>query len=185
MNAIARRSLLFFGRGALFFLLGAGAVGCAYATPAVHLPGAIPAIAPQAIDLVEVTVIDGKNDIGPEVTADVRKQVTEILAKAARARGGAGAPARVRVHITLEERGDIYDAMRKDGIAVIGLLYAPFGLVIGREKLSVDVALETGGRAFTGHGTGDKMGSIYAPARRRALAAALDKALADASKARR
>ena len=37
------------------------------------------------------------------------------------------------------------------------------------------------GRTATGHGEADKEGSIYAPARRRAVAAAIDAALADAA----
>jgi hypothetical protein len=47
--------------------------------------------------------------------------------------------------------------------------------------LSVDITITRDGRTFVGHGSADKRGSIYAPARKRALAVALDQALASAS----
>ena len=113
--------------------------------------------------------------------ADLWQDTVQILGKAARARPAASGRARVRVRIDLERRSSIYDAMRKDGIAFVALLGAPLGLVIDNEKLSVDLTVESAGRTFTGHGAAEKLGSLYAPARRRALAVALDRALADAS----
>jgi hypothetical protein len=89
----------------------------------------------------------------------------------------------VRVRVVLEERRGIDDAIYEDGIAVIAYLPALFGAYTGRERLSVDITLETGGSSFRGSGSAEKLGSLYAPARRRALAVALDNALADASAA--
>jgi hypothetical protein len=129
----------------------------------------MPAIAPRALDDAEVTVIDGAHHADQEVAAEVK------------ARGAAGGSARVHVHVELGDRRDIFDAMREDGIAVIYLMFTPLGLVFERQKLSVNVVVETGGRTFEGRASAEKLGSIYARARRRALADAIDKALADAS----
>ena len=88
---------------------------------------------------------------------------------------------RASSHVTLEERADYLDnALRQDGFAVMGILPLPLGFTYEQAKLSVDVEVERNGQTFRGHGTAEKMGGIYAPARRRALAVALDRALASA-----
>lgn len=61
------------------------------------------------------------------------------------------------------------------------LFMMPLGFTIEEQSASVDVSLDVGGRNDVGHGSARKRGSIYASARRRALAAALDAALADAA----
>ncbi|MBI5537498.1 MAG: hypothetical protein HY898_32545 [Deltaproteobacteria bacterium] len=160
----------------------AAAAGCAYRTPTVHVPAPMPALSPAALDVSVTTVNADQKQIEPAVADEVHRQASAILLKAARARGAEGAPARVRVQVRLEDSYGISDSMRQDGCAVFAYAFAPLGQVTDREKLSVEVAVETGGRTYTGRGRADKMGGIYASARRRALAAALDEALADASR---
>jgi hypothetical protein len=87
----------------------------------------------------------------------------------------------VNVHVSLDDHRDIEDAMSEDGLAAIALLGAPFGMVMGREEVTVEVTLDTGEATFVGRASASKLGSVYAHARRRALAAALDQALARAS----
>jgi hypothetical protein len=140
--------------------------GCAYRTPPVH--------APSAIEIDEVTASD------PEAEADVRRDAERLLARAGR--GAAGEPARVRVHVQLEERYSwAEEALRQDGFALFGLWPALLGMKTERQDVAVDVTLETRAGTFWGHGTASKEGGLFAPARRRALAVALDRALADAS----
>lgn len=64
----------------------------------------------------------------------------------------------------------------------MGILPLPLGLTYEQAKLSVDVEVEVerNGQTFRGRGAAEKMGGSYAPARRRALAVALDRALASA-----
>ncbi|CAN5913625.1 hypothetical protein BH11MYX4_BH11MYX4_62170 [soil metagenome] len=158
--------------------------GCAYRTPAAHLPAALPAVAPGALDVSDVTVVDANGPIDDATVAGVREEAAAILVKAAKERVGpaAGGGAVVHAHVTLEERRNFVEsALRQDGIAAFGLWPVPLGMVIGQQRLTVDVEVERNGRTFRGHGSAEKMGSIYAPARRRALAVALDRALADAT----
>jgi hypothetical protein len=165
-------------------LLLLSASGCAYRTPAAHLPPAIPAIAPGALDVSDVTVVDARGPIDDETVAHVQRDTAAILVRAANERVGpaAGGGAVVHAHVTLEERANFLDnAMREDGFAVMGILPVPFGIKYEQAKLSVDVEVERNGQIFRGHGTAEKMGGIYARARRRALAVALDRALASAT----
>jgi len=171
--------------GSLVFL--GAATGCAYQTPSAHIPAAMPAIAPSSLDVTEVTVVDATHGIDDETAVGVRRDTTAILVKAAQERGALAAPGHtlVRAHVTLEERRNFAeDALRQDGIAIFGLWPLAFGMVNAQQKLSVDLDVETNGRVFHGHGTAEKAGSFYSPARRRALAVALDRALADAAAGR-
>ncbi|MDI1451052.1 hypothetical protein [Polyangium sp. 6x1] len=165
----------------LLLAVALGASGCAYRVPPTHIPPSL-AFSAADLDVDEIRIVDHdptRDDT--DTPADIWQDTVQILSKAARARPGASEGARVRVRIDLEQRSSIYDAMRDDGIAAMGMLFGLFGLVIDNEKLSVDVTVERAGRTFTGHGSAQKLGSFYAPARRRALAVALDRALADAS----
>jgi hypothetical protein len=177
-------------RCAFLVAVAAGAAGCAYRTPAVHLPAAIPPVAPGALDVTEVTVVADGDDVDPEDAADVREWTAALLAKAANERGAAhpagaaGGPARVHVHVELvSSRPGFFLGILKGG-PLTGMIALPGWLLGGeivRERLRVGVTLETGGRTFTGEAWGDKAGSLYVPARRRALAIALDRALAAAA----
>jgi hypothetical protein len=155
--------------------------GCAYRTPAVSLREPIPALAPCAIDIEQVVVVS-KNDDPPPAVDVIRRETGEILARAAEGRGVTGAPARVSVRVEVAEVNGFERALAEDGFAVFGLPTVALGLAVQRADVSVDVTLEARGRTFTGHGAATRRGSIYAPARRRALAVALDDALAEAAR---
>ncbi|MFT3768564.1 MAG: hypothetical protein QM820_24220 [Minicystis sp.] len=170
-------------------LLALAAAGCAFRTPTPHLPVAIAGDAPPPADLevsaVHVVARSGKID--PATADAVRAQTTKILADAARKSATGDGPTDVRVTVSLGEHVDYADhSMNQDGIAVFAwLLMWPAGVKFERQALSVDVVIEREGRTFIGHGEADKEGSIYARARKRALAVALDRALADAAVATR
>lgn len=170
------------------FTVALGPVGCAFRTPTPNVPAVIAGRASPTADLrvSEVTVVSDEGNVDPETVVAVRDQTVKILADAAHKSSTGGGSANVRVHVRLGEYTDaLENALHVDGIAVFGYFMAPAGLAFERQKFSVDVAIERGGRAFTGHGEADKGGSIYARARKRARAVALDKALADAASAAR
>ena len=154
--------------------------GCAFRTPKVVMPASIPAIAAAELDVADVTFTDPEGASDPETTAAARCDITSILIRAAKARPATTGAARFRVRVVLQDRHDIYDSMRVDGLAVIGFLFAPFGMVLEREHLSVELTLESGGQTLVGHGSANESGSIYVSARRKALAIALRRALTDA-----
>jgi hypothetical protein len=166
----------------LLLALATGPMGCVYRVPPAHLPDFL-AVPAAGLDVAEVQIVDHHpTQVDTDTPEDAWQDTVQILAGAARERPASGAlPARVRVRIDRDRRGSIFDSMRTDGIASIGLFFLPFGFVMDNEKISVDVTIEHAGRTFTGHGSAEKLGSMYAPARRRALAVALDRALADAS----
>lgn len=156
-------------------------VGCAYRTPATRVPAALSTAVPATVAPIDVSVSDASGALDAPTAAAVREQAARLLAEAARS-GVPGADARVHVHVELLERRDASDSLRQDGFAIFGLWPVVFGMVCERQKLAVDVEVESGGRTLEGHGTADKLGGIYAPARRRALAVALNEALADAAR---
>ena len=168
-------------RSAVVAVVAAASTGCAYRTPAVALRDPIPALAPCAIDVDEVVVVSKNGD--PPPAADViRRETGEILADAAEARGVTGAPARVDIRVEVAERNGFEQALAEDGFAVFGLPTVALGLAVQRAEVSVEVTLQARGRTFSGRGAATRRGSIYASARRRALAVALDEALADAAR---
>jgi hypothetical protein len=158
--------------------------GCAYRTPAVHIPESAP-FSSVKLDPHKVTVVDAKGrDVDPDTVADVRAEMRKLLAKAGRKGGEVEGTARARIvmHFDSDLLGD---CCRTDGMAVLVFApYIPF-IVLGADdteaRVSVDLTLETDGRTCEGHGDAEERGSPYAPARRRALASALDDALADAA----
>lgn len=87
----------------------------------------------------------------------------------------------VSTRVVIEDESSIDDAMKHDGLAAVALLAAPFGFVMSRARVSVDVTIERDGKTLVGHGTAERLGSIYAPARKRAIAVALERAIANAS----
>jgi len=164
-------------RALLFVVLSSA--GCAYRTPAVHVPDAFPGRA--AVDVVSVE--DGAGKASAEVTEEITRDAQRIFASANAHACRAADAARVHVHVELGERYSWTDAaLRQDGIAIVGMAPVLFGMTTHRQEVSVDVTVETNGRTFAGHATATKDGGLYVPARRRALAAALDQALAQASR---
>lgn len=165
------------------FLFAPGS-GCAYQTPAAHLPASVSGIAPGALDVSDVTVVDARRPIDDATVEGVRRETAAILVEAANARIGpaAGGGAVVHAHVTIEQEDNFLDrAMREDGLAAFSVVTLPLGMKYEQARLSVDVEVERNGQTLRGHGTAEKMGGIYAHARRRALAVALDRALAAAT----
>ncbi len=130
--------------------------GCAYRTPAVN--------APTAVALADVRVDGASPD-------EVRVELVEVLAP------DVNADASAKVHVVVEQRRDVFDAMRDDGMAAMLLLFAPFGAYTGHARVAVAVDVSRDGITTSTHATESRFGSAYAPAMRRALAAALDRAL--------
>jgi hypothetical protein len=120
-------------------------------------------------------------DLGPYATSDVRADIVDMLSKAGRTRGGAGI-AKAKVRVVVNSVLDVGDCGTSDGFGCLMLVpYAPF-VFLGAEttdvRVSIDLTLESNGQTYRGHGDARKIGSIYVGGRRRALAAALDRALA-------
>lgn len=160
-------------------LLATRAFGCAYATPKVHLPETLPTLSAARAD---VTVADGAKSVPATLAADVRDDVTSILRTTGRE--GAATPAAVRIAVDVRGSEDyVANAGSNDGCGAVGVgLAAPTGTKIGRQSLGVVVRIDDGARRFEGRATAEEEGSVYAPARRRALAVAIDRALADAAR---
>ena len=171
-------------------LLASSTAACVYRTPQAHVPESIPVF--SAIDVegstAEVTTVEGLA-LQPDAEQKIRRDLAEALASAGKRRraapgdeqAGERGKARFHAHVHVQEEIPWDAAINKDGIAVVSLLAFPFGIINTRERLTVDVTVQSGGWSFTGHGAADKFGSIYSPALKRALAVALDRALADAS----
>src|SRR5580765_2727326 len=89
--------------------------------------------------------------------------------------------AEASVAVDLGKRDDHLAFLSHDGIALWFLIWPILGgMVTEREHVGVDVVVTSHGRLLRGHGDGEKEGSIYAPAQKRALAVALGRALRDA-----
>lgn len=147
---------------------------CAYRTPEVHVPASLP-----GFEVSEVTVSDERDAVDGDVEAELRSRTTQTLARAARP---GAAKASVRVALVDHESNVYAPAMARDGCAAFGMIGVPAGQIIDRDTIVVDVSIvEPDGRIHRGWAIAEKMGSLYAPAPRRALAAALDRALANAA----
>jgi hypothetical protein len=167
-------------------VVAALSAGCAFRTPTPNLPESLAGTrnGPAQLDVTEVAVADSTGELDAETRAAVRAQTVKILEDAARKSETGGAPAVVRVSVVLDEHKDYAaSAMATDGFAVFAwFLLAPAGVTFDRQSLSVEVEVDSEGRRFVGSGRADMEGSIYAPARKRALAVALSRALADAAR---
>jgi hypothetical protein len=158
--------------------------GCTYRTPDVHLPAAFPGFRADALELSSVVVHAHGQEVSSETAFNVRRTVREMLVDAASDRATSSQATRVTVRVDVQRSEDwVYNAGRTDGCGAVPFVFAaPTGTKIEDEALSVEVEIETNGRHFWGRGDAHKDGSLYAPARRRALAVALDEALANAAK---
>jgi hypothetical protein len=158
--------------------------GCAFRTPTPDVPTTIGGDGPGPADfrVADVAVTSPAGPVDPETTEAVRKQTRKILADTARHSHAGDGPTTVRVRVELGAYDNSMDrALAQDGCAMLGYAAYPAGATFEEQKLSVDLTLERAGHAFEGHGSADKDGSIYAPARKRALAVAIDRALTDAA----
>jgi hypothetical protein len=163
---------------ASFVLAALLTAGCAYQTPPVRAPARMSA---GPLEAADVQVADADGAATAELAADVRAEVAAMLARAVPPEAGAPTPVSVRVRI-LRDVPVGQEAMRQDGMAAIFLIPGiPFGQVDRDARVEVEVSYEIHGRMHTGHAVAARQGSIYAPARRRALAVALDRALARAA----
>lgn len=144
---------------------------CAYRTPPVHAPSELP-----GFEVTDVTVVD---HVGTGDDAKVKERTLDLLGHAAKP---GAARASVRVSIADHEDNIYSRSLSQDGCAVLGMVGVPAGQIIDRESVVVDVSIvEPDGTTHRGWAVAEKYGSLYAPASKRALAAALDKALADAA----
>lgn len=159
--------------------------GCAFRTPTPDVPAVIGGDADAPVDLEVASVSVGSTvaTIDPTTKADVVRETTRILHDAAAKASSGGARAVVRVDVDLLGHRDFAsESMRRDGLAAFGWLAMwPAGIKYEAQSLTVTLTIERDGRVFRGLGAADVEGSIYAPARRRALAAAIDAALAEAA----
>lgn len=154
------------------------AAGCAYRTPVVHVPESAMARAAP-----EITVENLDPDQDPAIMERARLDTLQML-RSARSDDEASAD-RLRVKLVLGAHDGFFEggarAMSHDGCAVIGIapLYASTltGLAHATRTVTVRVAVERDGNTRVGEATVEKRGSIYAPADRRAIAAALNLAL--------
>lgn len=144
------------------------ATGCAYRT---RPPADVPVERPVTAEAVTVRTDD------VETATNVRKEALEVLAAAP----GHGRSAHAfESVVTLLDRHDCWDAIRVDGMAALPLVLVPFGMVMEREKLRVDVAFTDHGTRYEGYGVADEEGGMYARARKKALARAYERAFAHA-----
>ncbi len=165
-------------------VFGLSGVGCAYRTPVVHVPASV---TEAPLESPEITAEDLDARPDAEAIDAAKADATRMLALAPGAPTGEK-PGHLRVHVSLGAHSSFYEsggrAMSRDGCAAIGALplYASTLAGVAHESrtVTVEVTLERAGRTAHGQATVTKRGSLYAPARRRAIAAALDLALARA-----
>jgi hypothetical protein len=156
-------------------VMGVVAVGCAYRTPAAHFPPSLPQFAVSDRDLRVEVVSDGHARLEARGANGYRPWVIDILSDAKRARA-ASTPARVTVRVT-----PVNEDYWMKACPVVCLFPALAGVSSGYATVAVDVTIETDQRRYFGHGSATRSGGLYAPADKRALAAAIDHALAQAA----
>jgi hypothetical protein len=150
--------------------------GCAYRTPNVALPPEVPSVEEAAVS------VEGADDLDPDTVSDLESKTRQLLARASRRRAPDSRHARVCVHVVVEKDVDaLSNAMHTDGMAAMAVPALLLGTTFQWAHVDVELAIETDdGRVLYGRGEAEKNGSLYAAARKRALAVALDRALADA-----
>lgn len=152
--------------------------GCTYRAASVHLPEPMRAVAPDVAN-VQVAVAGGGSTDDPN-ERDVAATTADIVSRSIAKEASGGAPAVVHVDVDLGEYRYFFRGV-KDGMGIATIMLAALGgLKLDRRSLAVTVRFESNGKTFVGRGSATKDGSIYASAERRALAVALDQALADA-----
>ncbi len=157
-------------------------VGCSYRTRDVVVPSGLDA---RALRVDDVRVFDqsmGAVAVDEDARADARREAVRAAASAKNAQSLYDA--HVGIVVRLVAARGLEDTMRVDGLAAVCWLFAPLGFDIGRADVEVDVTVTDGERARSGHGAATELGSLYAPARRKAIARALERALAAATESR-
>jgi hypothetical protein len=167
-------------RPALFALVLLAVSACAYRIPRVEMDSHLPAIGPHEMETY-IDVDDRTKTLDEEDTANVRKKTDELLRSAAAKRQG-HEHAVVRAHVVIQDEINGFEqALHQDGCALVGAPGLLTGVKYTAARVAVDVTIVGEGGTWTARGVAMKEGSVYAPARKRALAAALNEALANAS----
>lgn len=186
-----RRSLQSDCTGLASLLVGTAAcltmAGCAYGTPQAELPAAVPQFSAVDVDASEVVVHDDMANIGANEAVEARRDIAEILNRAQRTAAPAK-PARFRANVTL---GDVDVGWWGICVGIGVLVAAPVtcsiyyvaGGVTYTRRAHVELSFDAGGRTWTGVGDGEASGGLYVTARRRALAEAIQRAMAQATTA--
>jgi hypothetical protein len=157
--------------------------GCAYSTPKPEVPEGLPAIARVDVVASEVILDEVAKDLSPESADEVRALLGELLTDDA----GRGETARVRAKIALG-RASTNDTTSTSGDAAPFIVLAavfvglgiPLGLTVWHETAKVTLTVQVRDQTFEGYGESEAWGSVYASARDRAIARAVQLALLDA-----
>lgn len=163
--------------------------GCAYGTPTAQFAASAPKFSNVDAEASEVVLHDDSADLSPDDAATVRKDLVELFEASTRDRPSTAAPSRFRAKVTLRSKTHVtYLAFA--GCAAAGLVflapltcavYALAGGIGGARTAHVEIAFETPAGTVTGEGDGYGSSSLYASSRRRALAEALERAMANAT----
>jgi hypothetical protein len=151
------------------FVACLASVGCAYRTSSITVA--------QPVRITHVAVSGA--GASTEAISDVTSRTTHMIDHANKR--AHGTPIDMSVAVNVEKPRDYLSFLHTDGIGLFFLIWPILGgMVIDRSKVDVDVVIASGNRLLHGHGSADKEGSVYAPARKRALAVALDQAVSSA-----
>lgn len=153
---------------ALAMLFTSGA--CSYRTPTVRVPSELPSTTTASELTVSVTERGQAHELSDYDLNRAMSWTNEILRDE-----GTHPPGRTAVRIDIEDR---VAWMQYCGPMCLVPVLA--GVNAGRVTLSVELDVDAGGRRYRGRGHATRSGSLYANAFKRALAVALDRALADA-----
>jgi hypothetical protein len=164
-------------RAGLIPLAALGAVACVHQAPPVQIPASVPDFSSVRVDETKVTVVYSDGDAAePEIAADYQREADSLLSDAAAKRKGAAATADAEVRVVILGGRSVY---RAGAFVLPYVLFAhAFGTATTFGKISVDLTLRSDGHVFRGHGEASEKGSYRVSIRRRALAVALDQALA-------
>jgi hypothetical protein len=166
-----------------------GSTGCAYGTPTPQFATSVPKFSNVDVDASEVVLHDEGADLAPDEAETARKELADLFEGSTRDRPAGDTPARFRAKVTLgSKRFVTYLAF--GGCAAAGLvvlspftcgIYVLAGGIGGARSAHVEIAFETPAGTVTGEGDGYGSSSLYANSRRRALAEALERAMANAT----
>jgi hypothetical protein len=153
---------------------------CAYRVPEPVAPATIPAVASADVRGAVVEVSDSSKQLDAKDVLQMKQDAAVLLDGALRDGGHEGAT-RVRIEVdVVEHQNHAENALAQDGFAIFGLWPALFGMVVDEATVTADVTIDHGGQSLRGSGKANRRGSLIAHARKRALAVAIDQALANA-----
>lgn len=159
-----------------FFLTLTLTTGCSFRTPVVHVPASLGASALHVEP--DVRVVDATGKLDAQEIDDLRSAVRRAAESASSCSGAQATLATIMVEVEVVEHHSLRETMREDGLAALTWLAAPFGGPTAREGVLVDITVGAGPDAPHARGAATAYGGIYASARRKAVARALDQALA-------